>query len=92
MMYTRAAASFKPTYYQIKIQGKINDSWSDWWDGLKIATQQKGEASQTTTLVVNVADQAALRGILCKLWDQNLVILSVACVDMKAEPKEGENE
>lgn len=77
----------KPTRYQIKIKGKIREDWSDWLSGMDISSEQTGAEAQITTLTGWVSDQAALRGILCKLWDLNLTILSVARIE-----KEGQNE
>ena len=58
--------------YEIRVQGFLDPSWSDWFDGLKI-TYQNGE----TLLVGVVSDQAALLGILIKIGHLNLTLLSV---------------
>ena len=63
--------------YQIKVQGSIDPSWSDWLDGMEISFGIGQEAHSVTTLSGDVADQATLRGILNHLWDLNLTILSV---------------
>ena len=52
--------------------GQIDASWSDWFHGMN-CTYQNG----ITTLSGPVADQAALRGLLFKLWDLNLTLISV---------------
>ena len=83
----------KPTRYQIRLNGIIRENWSDWLSGMEISTEQDGEESPVTTLVGFVTDQAALRGILCKIWDLNLTILSVDRIEMKAGEKvDKENE
>ncbi len=64
--------------YQIKIQGELGGNWSDWFDGMSISVE--GDVS-VTTLTGVVADQAALRGILNKIWDLNLALVSVARLD-----------
>jgi hypothetical protein len=74
-------SNHKPVRYQIKIKGKIREDWSDWLSGMEISSAQAGEESQITTLTGIVPDQAALRGILCKLWDLNLTILSIARIE-----------
>ena len=61
-----------PTVYQIKMQGRLDESWSGWFNGMAITFD-----SVTTTLTGPVADQPALRGILTKLWDLNLALISV---------------
>jgi hypothetical protein len=60
--------------YQIQVQGTINERWSRWFDGMAIATV---EQTSTTILTGRIADQAALRGIMAKLWDLNLSLISV---------------
>ena len=66
----------QPTVYQIKMQGRLDESWSGWFNGMAITFD-----SGTTTLTGPVADQPALRGILTKLWDLNLDLISVNRVE-----------
>ena len=65
-----------PTVYQIRIRGVISSSWSDWFDGMEIEPQVDGE----TLLTGPVIDHAALHGILCRLRDLNLPLISVTPV------------
>jgi hypothetical protein len=62
----------QPTSYLIRIQGTIDSTWSDWFGGFTI-TPQNGE----TVLEGEVNHQAALHGILAKINELGLVILSV---------------
>jgi len=62
----------QPTVYQIKMLGKLDESWSGWFSGMAITLD-----GDTTTLTGAVADQSALRGTLTKLWDLNLALISV---------------
>ena len=62
----------QPAVYQIKMQGRLDESWSGWFNGMAVTSD-----GDTTTLTGAVADQSALRGILSKLWDLNLVLISV---------------
>ncbi len=62
----------QPTSYLIRIQGTIDPTWSDWFGGFTI-TPQNGE----TVLQGEVMHQAALHGILAKVNELGLVILSV---------------
>jgi hypothetical protein len=64
--------------YQIKVQGKLDDCWSEWFSGLTITVE--GESPPVTTLTGDI-DQAALRGILTKIWDLNLALVSVNPVE-----------
>ena len=78
----------KPESYRIEIQGKIRVDWSDWLSGMEISIEDK-RGCPVTVLNGSVADQAALRGILCKLWDLNLTILSVFRDETFVNEKEG---
>ena len=71
--------------YEIRVQGQLDASWSDWLGGLTITPQPEGE----TLLAGPIVDQAALHGILDKLYAMNLSILSVVQVrnDRETEDK-----
>ena len=62
--------------YQIKIEGILDPRWSTWFDGFTVV--QEIENPGLTTITGCVTDQAALRGILNKLWDLNLILISVS--------------
>jgi hypothetical protein len=89
---TMEKKGIKPARYQIKIEGKIRKDWSDWLNGMEISTRKGCQGSQITILVGEVTDQAALRGILCRLWDLNLTIVSVDRLEMNAGEEERKNE
>lgn len=61
----------------IRIKESLGGNWSESLDGLSVTSDEDG----STILMGRVADQAALRGILGKLWDLNLTILSFSSVD-----------
>lgn len=62
--------------YEIKIQGQLDQSWEAYFnDFTAVLTHTDGLS--TTTLVAPIVDQSALRGLLCKLWDLNLTLISV---------------
>ena len=69
---TSDVAFHSPTVYRIQMRGKLDESWSSWFSGMAIVSDDA-----TTTLTGAVADQPALRGILTKLWDLNLDLISV---------------
>jgi hypothetical protein len=77
----------KPTantaYYEICLQGQLNARWADWFDGMTITLDNKGN----TLLSGPVVDQAALHGLLKKVRDVGLPLLSVNSV--KPEGTEG---
>ncbi|MBN2148284.1 MAG: hypothetical protein JW726_12925 [Anaerolineales bacterium] len=65
-----------PQYiYRIKIEGRINPEWSAWLNGLAISLDS--EQPPVTLLSGMIVDQARLRGILNKLWDLNLGLISL---------------
>lgn len=63
--------------YRIEVQGTIGPRWEAWFEGLALGVRDGGDGTPITTLTGPVADQSALRGILAKLWDLNLTLLSV---------------
>ena len=67
--------------YQIKTQGSIDPSWSDWFSGMELTVEAGVDGKAITTLTGPVPDQATLRGIVTRLWDLNLTILSLVCIE-----------
>ena len=63
--------------YEIRLQGRLDPRWSDWFDGLTLTTGTDG----TTILRGPVADQAALHGQLQRLRDLGLPLISVTRVE-----------
>jgi hypothetical protein len=68
-------------YYRIIVEGRIDPSWSKWLDNFRLDPQIEGNNKYLTTISGVVADQAALRGVLNRLWDLNLVLRSIQQVD-----------
>ena len=69
--------------YRIKVKGILDEKWSDWFDGFSISHYEEKE----TILVGPIPDQGALHGLLAKIRDLGLPILSVECLT-----KENKNE
>jgi hypothetical protein len=67
--------------YELLVRGELDQNWEAWFSGLAVTGTHAGERPPTTTLIGPVADQAALRGLLCKLWDLNLTLISVRRVE-----------
>jgi hypothetical protein len=68
--------------YQIRIKGHLSPQWTDWFEGLTITLEEDGN----TLLIGIVVDQAALHGILKKVRDLGMPLLSVN--SMGPDPKE----
>lgn len=63
--------------YEIQVQGRLDAIWSDWFDGVTIMVETGDGAPATTTLTGPVTDQAALHGLLQKLYTLGLPLLLV---------------
>ena len=66
----------EPMICRIRIKGHLGHHWSDWFEGLAITLEDNGE----TLMTGPVADQAALHGLLKKVRDVGMPLLSVVCV------------
>lgn len=64
-----------PEHYEIKIKGHLDQRWSEWFAGLTLAHLQGDETLLSGTL----PDQAALHGLLERIRDLNLTLISVTC-------------
>ena len=70
----------RPATYQIQVPGELDARWSDWAGGMTIAVESEGGCPPVTTLTGTV-DQAALQGLLRRLYSLGLPLISVNCVD-----------
>jgi hypothetical protein len=73
----RPAYNDPRTIYEIQVQGELDSDWEAWFNGLAVSRKYASGQPPTTILTGPVADQSALRGMLCKLWDLNLTLISV---------------
>jgi hypothetical protein len=79
-----------PAIYRIRVQGCVAARWSDWFGGLTLTEAREAAGPPVTTLTGLVPDQAALRGMVNKLWDLNLIVLAVERLPAKKEPNNEE--
>ncbi len=70
------------TVYEIRVRGHIGAEWSAWLDGFQVSNEANGE----TVLSGPVPDQAALFGLLTRVCDLGLPLLSVAAVPARPDP------
>lgn len=64
----------QPVVYQIRLKGHLNAQWTDWFGGMDITLEEDGD----TLLIGPVIDQAALHGLLKKIRDLGLPLVSVS--------------
>jgi len=67
----------QPMIYQIRVRGHLGSQWTDWFEGLCVTLTENGD----TLLTGPVADQAALHGLLRKVRDLGMPLLSINCVE-----------
>ena len=79
------ADSSQPMAYQIRITGQLDARWADWFEGLTI-TLDGGD----TLISGPIADQAALHGLLKRVRDLGMALVSVGPVE--PEPQQGDGE
>ena len=80
---TRSISADQPAAYRIEVRGPIGTAWAA---GLEEAViEQRADRS---LIEINV-DQAALRGLLCRLWDLNFIVIAVNRVDSAAQTTGG---
>jgi hypothetical protein len=82
-MYTAMANAYEsrlapeePLIYQIRLKGHLGHQWTDWFDGMSITLEDNGD----TLLKGPVVDQSALHGLLRKVRDLGMPLLSVMCI------------
>jgi hypothetical protein len=66
----------EPIVYQIRLKGHLGGQWTEWFEHMTITLEDNGD----TLLTGPVADQAALHGLLKKVRDLGLPLLSVNCI------------
>ena len=75
---------YQPVIYRIRVPGELGENWSDWAGGMAIALDREGDGegnSHPVTTLTGVLDQAALQGLLRRLYSLGLPLISVVCVE-----------
>ena len=67
----------RPGKYEIRVPGRLDESWSEWFEGMTFTVEASDDGPTITTLTGVVADEAALRGLLDRLYSLGLRLLSV---------------
>jgi hypothetical protein len=72
----------QPAVYQIQIQGRLRESWSRWFDDMEITIDSDAHGQSITCLTGEVTDQSALHGVLNRIRDLSLPLISVQLVNL----------
>ena len=73
----KGSAFARPGNYRIRVQGYLDESWSERLAGLAITSGKRGDQKPVTALSGQVRDQAELSGVLNTLYEMHLTLLSV---------------
>ncbi len=85
MTHPPADGDAEPGRYEIRLHGQLDQRWSDWFEGFTLTNQSDG----TTTLTGPVIDQAALHGLLRRVGDLGVTLISLNVTNKtKAESDE----
>jgi hypothetical protein len=76
------------TVYQIRLKEHLDQRWSAWLGGLMVVHEANGE----TVLTGEVVDQSALHGLLTKVRDLQLTLISISPLEADSPPKEESKE
>jgi hypothetical protein len=81
---SRPPGAGRPARYEIRVRGVLDRRWSGWFDGFQVTSDTSGQ----TLIAGPVVDQAALHGLLAKVRDLGLPLLSVQQISPGPEPEE----
>ena len=70
----------RPAKYQIIVPGMLDSSWSDFDERIDQKTEHINEGEKITNMTVKI-DQAALRGLLRRIYSRGISLISVDCID-----------
>jgi hypothetical protein len=71
----------RPVTYQIKVPGELDENWPDWPEGMRVIVESDEDGQPVTTLRC-ILDQAALLGLLRRLYSLGLPLISVICLEI----------
>jgi hypothetical protein len=83
------AGAYRTKIYQIKVRGWLGQDWAEWFDGMTITHDQDvndSESEPVTIMTGCVLDQAALYGLLNKVYRLGMALLAVNAVDREKTP------
>jgi hypothetical protein len=68
----------EPAFYRIQVDGFVDERMADWFDDMAITTESSSDGKVISCLSGKVADQAALHGLLTRIYTLGLLVLSVS--------------
>lgn len=80
-MNTHPVDPHEPGLYEVHLQGRLDERWASWFDGMALTTGHDANGGVLTVLRGHVVDQAALHGLLTRLRDIGLPLISVIRVE-----------
>jgi hypothetical protein len=78
---------YQPVTYQIKVPGHLDERWSEWAEGMTITVENVDDGPPVTTLTGVITDQAALQGLLRRLYSVGLPLIAVNSVESETKTK-----
>ena len=85
----RLEPQHQPDFYEIMVQGQLDYLWEQWFEGMTFSNVENGQSGGACTLIAGpVADQPALHGLLIKIRDLNLKLISVRRISPQGNTSE----
>ena len=79
-MVTQKLTLDRPAIYEIKVPGRLDENWIDWAGSMAVTVETRNDGPPVSTLT-GAVDQAALQGLLRRLYSLGLPLISVICID-----------
>ena len=77
--------------YEIKVKGHLDEQWSPWFEDLTITTGFSKNGTPITTLTGQLVDQAALHGVLARIRDIHMPLISVTQIEADSQDESQAN-
>ena len=78
--HTQRLTLYQPATYQIKVPGLLDEHWTDWNGGMAVTVEEDRNGLPVTVLT-GAIDQAALQGLLRRLYGMGVPLISVNCIE-----------